>query len=143
MDAVTRNGVTVDQCSRCELLWFDRWEIKHYLDWAASGLQENKISDESFQLGSGALGDRCPHCSTNSFKNGAFRTVRFRICTDCGGLCLGREELLKLIEPSPKRIKGFLERQNSLIDFLFWGESLWFLGFMKLFYDELPPRKTT
>jgi len=143
MDTVTRNGVTVDQCPRCGSLWFDRGEIKHYLEWAADGLRDNRIGDQHFQLVSGAPTDECPHCSTNGFKRGSFKTASFGACMSCGGLYLHRSDFLKLLEPNPKRKLTFLERQRSLLDFLFWGESLWFLGFMKLFYDELSKKRTT
>jgi Zn-finger nucleic acid-binding protein len=87
-----KSDVTVDVCSACEGVWFDRGELEAYSERGdgsrvPSGTGSRQFAPESLQALS------CPRCDSNSLQMGTINHFEAGLCTACQGVWLSSKHV--------------------------------------------------
>ncbi len=90
----------LDQCAKCQGLWFDMGELQQLMDFAldeavASGSIHEDL-DNTFATETAMLS--CPRCNKETeFKKGSIMDIEVSKCTSCSGIWLDSGEVQSLI----------------------------------------------
>jgi Zn-finger nucleic acid-binding protein len=103
----TIEGVEVDECRKCEGIWFDKDELRQIKDKSDSDLHwmdfEIWKHPEKFKAISESID--CPNCSTKmnvlDYDN---TNIEIAYCANCQGVWLDKDELKKIIDALEEEI---------------------------------------
>ena len=111
---------TVDECSKCKGLWFDKDELRKVKDFTDSDLnwldfEIWKHEDKFIQKKTSLI---CPNCNTNTKSiNYGDTSIEIDFCPTCKGIWLDKGEFNKIITALEKEIinKSFPEYISATI----------------------------
>lgn len=130
MKLVTEEGTTIDRCTGCGGIWFDKWEAEDLIETEngisvdtgsrIKGMQMNKIRDIN-----------CPCCGKQmqTVSDREDPLLKFEVCADCHGYFLDAGELKDMAHVNP------IEKAS---DSLFSKMKLFIFGFQAMHMRDLP-----
>ncbi len=110
-ETVVESGLTLDYCSSCHLIWFDKDELEQYC-------KQNSISLDTDHDSVVSLEIRCPRCTCTLSELGQ-GDQKYCACRNCGGSLISSDFIdSKLPENSSKTPLQQFDGPLSIIEFL-------------------------
>ncbi|GEM_PF-1955983 len=97
---LSQNTLYLDQCTKCQGIWFDKGELSQILEYAMKeAVKAGELDEESIEgLTKSKEPMHCPRCAKNTeFRTGEIMGMKFAKCTGCNGMWLNAEELETLV----------------------------------------------
>lgn len=111
-------GVNIDECTKCQGVWFDKDELKVVKDRTDENIRW--INFEIFQeqenkFGKGETSKKCPkdHTMMNVLQYSNSK-ITIEKCPECQGVWLDKDEFIKIIKSLEKRIYQETATQYSI-----------------------------
>jgi len=115
-------SVTVDECTNCHGVWFDRGELAPYLRRIRKDPARGIPSDAQFRLHYEGGAASCSSCAAPHLRAGVFQGLRFLACSSCSGVFLPAASIRLILENDHTRTlrRAASGKGVSAVDALVW-----------------------